>query len=126
GNYTLKIEKEGYKGKTINFTLNEKEFKEIYVYLRPFVYDTFPQNVYLFKNITKDKIIIVFWIKENLDNPEFHLYDKNGREVKRIIFKNLLPGFYRKEINLNLQKGIYFSIFKTKNYKKKSKIIFIK
>ncbi|MEO0277347.1 MAG: hypothetical protein ABIL75_04025, partial [candidate division WOR-3 bacterium] len=66
------------------------------------------------------------WIKENLDNPEFHLYDKNGREVKRIIFKNLLPGFYRKEINLNLQKGIYFSIFKTKNYKKKSKIIFIK
>lgn len=126
GNYTIKIEKEGYKKKTINFTLNEKEFKEIYVYLCPFVYDTFPQDAYLFKNITKDNVILVFWIKENTDNPEFYLYDKNGREVKRIIFKNLLPGFYRKEINLNLHKGIYFSVFKTKNYKKKSKIVLIK
>ncbi|MEN3046359.1 MAG: M14 family zinc carboxypeptidase [Candidatus Hydrothermales bacterium] len=126
GNYTLKIEKEGYREKIVNFTLGEKEFKEINIYLYPLVYDTFPEDVYIFKNITKNSIILILWIKNNIDSPAFYLYDKTGRTVKKIIFKNLSPGFYRKEISLDFQKEIYFSVLKTKNYKKRSKIIFIK
>ncbi len=126
GNYTLEIEKEGYKKKIIDFDLKEKENKEILVKLYPFVYDTFPNDAYILKNFADNKINLIFWIKEKISSPEFYIYDKSGRKVKNFIFKNLFPGFYKKEIHLNLSKGIYFGVFKNKNYIKKQKIILIK
>ncbi|MEN3044772.1 MAG: M14 family zinc carboxypeptidase [Candidatus Hydrothermales bacterium] len=126
GNYTLEVEKEGYRKKSINFTLNDREYKEINVYLYPFVYDTFSQSIYVLKNLTKDNVVLVFWVKEKKDSPEFCLYDNLGRKIKKIIFKDLFPGFYRKEISLNLKRGTYLLIFKTRDHKKKEKIILLK
>lgn len=125
GNYTLEVTKPGYRQEIIPFNLNENERKEICVKLYPLVHDTFPEPAYILENITKGKIEIVFWIKNSYCNLKFTLLDIQGRKLKEFKFKNLAPGFYRKEINIELSNGVYLGILNLNKYKRKNKIIVI-
>ncbi len=124
-NYTVLINKEGYKPETLNFTLNENEFLELNVPLYPFVRDTYPQDFYVYQNVTEEKIRIIYWVKNKNNLISVRIYDFSGRNKFNKYFYRV-PGFYKEDIKINLPSGSYIGEFRKGDFKILKKIIILK